>query len=325
MLRIFDRTGTEIIADAASSTTSASVPAWYDLLDPTTEEIQLVETALGIDLPSRDELEDIEPSSRLYIENDAIYLTASLSYRAESRIPGLTDTGFILVANKLVTVRHAEPRVFKAFVSHITKTTVTFDGAADILLHLLEAIVDRAAELLEGASRDVDNVTSIVFKDETDSRPNRATRDLEARLADVATLHRLVAKVRESLISLSRVTAFLQSQRAIVNTKSLKDKCRSVSRDISSLSEHAGFIANNITFLLDACLGLISVQQNSVMKIFSIFAVLLLPPTFIGAVYGMNFDFMPELHWKWGYPIAVCAMFISGVVPFLWFRKKGWL
>lgn len=336
MLRIFDKTGAEIGPDPSGQQAAAGstpipkpageiLPVWYDLLNPTVEEIQFVETALTIQIPSRDELGDIEPSSRLYIENDAIYLTASLAYRIDSSLPGLTDTGFILVGGKLVTIRHAEPSVFKVFVNQFTKTTATFNGATDILLHLLEAIVDRAAEILEGASRDVDNVTTTVFHTEAESRPDRATRDLEARLSEVATLHRQVAKVRESLITLSRAIAFLQAQPNILDTKPLKDKCKSVARDIPSLAEHAGFIAANITFLLDACLGLISVQQNNVMKIFSIFAVILLPPTFIGSVYGMNFDFMPELHWKWGYLAVLSAMFISGVVPIMWFRKKGWM
>lgn len=321
MLRIFDRKGNEITdrADAA-----CGEPGWFDLLDPTPEEITRVEAATGTELPSRDELEDIEPSSRLYIENNAIYMTASLAYRAESHIPGLTDTGFILTGDKLVTIRHAEPKAFRIFTHHMLRSP-EFNGGTDILLHLLEAIVERAAEVLEGASRDVDNMTTSVFHAEDEKRPDRATRNLEGRLIEISTLQRLVAKVRESLITLARVAAFLQSQRDFIATKPHKDKCRSISRDIASLAEHASFIASNINFVLDACLGLISVQQNNVMKIFSIAAVLLLPPTFIGAVYGMNFDHMPELHWRWGYPAALIAMVLSGVVPFLWFRKKGWL
>ncbi|MBW3095895.1 magnesium transporter CorA family protein [Pseudohoeflea coraliihabitans] len=324
MLRVFDCTGTELEVPPSRDLTTLSAPCWLDLNDPTPQEIAAVERLNDIDLPSRDELGDIEPSSRLYVEDDAIFLTASVACRTDLEIPGLTDIGFILARGRLITLRHAEPRAFPVFMANLPRTADLDDGT-DILLYLLEAIVDRAAEVLEGASRDVDALTTEVFHAEEEKRLNRATRSLEGQLAAISTLQRRVAKVRESLITLSRATAFLQTQRSALDTKPRKEKCRSVNRDITSLSEHAGFIAGNITFLLDACLGLISVQQNTVMKIFSIAALILLPPTFIGAVYGMNFRYMPELDFRWGYPMALVAMFLSGAIPFLWFRKKGWL
>ncbi|MAY62328.1 MAG: magnesium transporter [Rhizobiales bacterium] len=323
MLFLFDRTGAAIDLPGDGKLHGIGEVGWFDLLNPTDDEVAAVETATGVDLPSRDELRDIEPSSRLYIENDALFLTASIVYRADSQIAGLADTGFILSGDRLITIRHAEPRAFQIFTANMRRTC-DFKGGGDILARLLETIVDRTAEVLENASRSVDDMTTSVFLVETENRPDRATRDLEAQLVEIAALQRLVAKARESLNSLSRVTAYMISQPQFAGIKANKEKCRSVNRDIKSLAEHAGFIAGNITFLLDACLGLISVQQNNVMKIFSVMAVLLMPATFIGSIYGMNFDRMPELHWTWGYPMALGAMVLSALVPFLYFRRKGW-
>jgi magnesium transporter len=323
MLFLYDKTGAAIDLPGDGKLRTAGDIGWYDLLNPTDEEVAAVETATGVDLPSRDELRDIEPSSRLYIEDGALFLTASLVYRVESQIAHLADTGFILSQDRLITLRHAEPRAFKIFTTNMCRTH-GFKGGGDILASLLETVVDRTAEVLENASHAVDNMTTNIFLAETENRPDRATRDLEAQLIEIAALQRLLAKARESLNSLSRVTAYMIAQPQFASVKANKEKCRSVNRDIKSLSEHAGFIAANITFLLDACLGLISVQQNNVMKIFSVMAVVLLPPTFIGSIYGMNFDHMPELHWSWGYPMALTAMLLSGVIPFIWFRRKGW-
>lgn len=325
MLRIFDHTGREISPIPDGPLAAITDAAWFDLEAPTQDEENRVEAAVGIDLPTKDELRDIEPSSRLYTEDGALFLTASLVYKSDTPSPDLTDVGFIVVKDRLVTVRYAEPRAFKIFTASIGRTK-DCAGAADILSRLFETIVDRTAEILEQASKTTDDVTLQVFRtEETERRPDHATRDLEKTLARIALSQRLVAKTRESMMSLSRVSGFVQTQPGFRDDKAVRERIRSVSRDLQSLSQHADFIAGNIIFLLDACLGLISVQQNTVMKVFSIAAVVLLPPTLIGSIYGMNFEHMPELAARWGYPAALVAMLLTAVLPFVWFRKKGWL
>ena len=325
MLRVFDRSGREIVTLPEDPVSGWAEAAWFDLQSPTPEEEARVEAAIGAGLPTRDELRDIEPSSRLYTENGALYLTASLVCKSDTASPSLADVGFIVAGDKLVTVRYAEPRAFAIFTASLGRTH-DCAGGADILSRLLETIVDRTAEILEHASRTTDEVTLRVFHTEVaERRPDRATRDLEATLSRIALLQRLVAKARESLMSLSRVSAYLNDQPAFRDDKAIRERVRSVARDVQSLSQHADFIAGNIIFLLDASLGLITVQQNTVMKIFSIAAVVLLPPTLIGSIYGMNFEHMPELATRWGYPAALVAMLLTAVLPFVWFRKKGWL
>ncbi|KGF70800.1 hypothetical protein LL06_03355 [Hoeflea sp. BAL378] len=324
MIRAYDRAGVCLDVPAPGAEPLPQSACWIDLLQPTSEEEAQVERLIGVEVPSRDELRDIEPSSRLYIENGAAYLTASVVWKADSDFAEITDIGFVLAGERLVTIRYGEPKAFAIFAANAPRELEGL-GGHDVVTRLLEAMVDRTAEVLEGRSRQIDLLSSRVFSSGSDANPETATRDLESMLGVIAGHQRTIAKVRESLMSLSRVAGFLQTLPEIAGEKAIKQRCRSLARDIQSLSEHADFISENIIFLLDASLGLISVQQNQVMKVVSVAAVVFLPPTFIGTVYGMNFDHMPELGLPWAYPIALAVMAISAVGPYLWFKKKGWL
>nr|WP_306766408.1 magnesium transporter CorA family protein [Shinella pollutisoli] len=297
---------------------------WIDVLDPARDEEALIERALSLDIPTRDELKDIEPSSRLYTDGSAAYMTASLIVRAESDLPALTDVAFILTARHLVTVRYAEPRSFALFKGAMHRIPGGCSSPTVTITRLLETVVDRTAEILEIAVARADTLSVEVFGDKR-HLSRRPPRYLEDRLIQVSGLHRLVAKVRDSLMSLSRVLTFLHSLPALHADRESRELCRTVSRDVQSLSEHANFVAGNITFLLDASLGLISLEQNAIIKIFSIASVVLLPPTLIASIYGMNFDHMPELQLPYAYPATLVAMAVSAILPFFFFRRKGWL
>jgi magnesium transporter len=297
---------------------------WIDFVEPTREEDLMMEGLLGISIPTRQDLKGIEPSSRLYTDDDAVFMTASLVYRSDTEMPGLTDVGFILAGKRLVTVRYAEPRAFGLFKAGMHRIPGGCRNGAVILTRLLETITDRTAEILEQAVDKIDELSLEVFGEKASGK-RRPPHFLEARLRDVAGHHRLVAKTRDSLASLSRLLTFVYTVPDVQEDKESRELCRSISRDIQSLSEHAAFISGNITFLLDASLGLINVEQNAIIKIFSIASVVLLPPTLVASVYGMNFRVMPELEWQFGYPWALAAMVLSAVIPFLFFRWKGWL
>lgn len=305
---------------------------WIDLDAPSREEEAAIEAALSISVPTREDLKDIEPSSRLFVENGGIFMTASLVWKTETDFPDLTDIAFILVGGRLLTVRYAEPRAFKLFAAALTRFCANGHGtepggetqitAPHLLVRLLETISDRTAEILERETARIDALSLQVFTNEGKRRPPRY---LEDRLIDVAAHHRLLGKVRESLSSLSRLVSFLQSLPIIQGDEDARNLCHTIARDIQSLSEHVSFIAGNITFLLDASLGLISVEQNAIIKIFSIASVVFLPPTLVASVYGMNFQFMPELGWSFGYPMSLVTMLVSAIVPYIFFRWKGWL
>lgn len=323
MIRLYDSHGASL---ENPGTTDMALPVdacWIDLIHPSPEEEAQVERLIGVEVPSRDELRDIEPSSRLYIENGAAYLTASLVSKSETDFAEIADIGFVLAGARLITIRYAEPKAFAIFTANAAREFAGLDGR-DVLTRLVEAMIDRCAEVLEKRSRRIDTLSSEVFSRGSINNPEAVTRDLEATLGVIASHQRTIAKVRESLMSLSRVAGFLQALPQISEDKKLRQRCRSVARDIQSLSEHADFISENIIFLLDASLGLISVQQNQVMKVLSVAAMVFLPPTFIGTVYGMNFQNMPELSLPWAYPIAIAVMAVSALGPYLWFKRKGW-
>lgn len=297
---------------------------WIDLIKPTVEEEHFVEGRVGIPLPTPEELKDIEPSSRLYVENDAIYMTASLLYRADSSYPLLTDVAFILYRGRLITIRYAEPKSFALFSASLLRLNGQCDTGAKLFGYLLETIVDRTAEILEVLAGRLDALSITIFVNRKAAK-RRPPRFLEDKLLDIASHHQLVSKVRDSLISLARLVTFLQSQPSIRRDEHAGELYTVVARDIQSLGEHTAFVGNNITFMLDASLGLINVEQNAIIKIFSIASVVFLPPTLVASIYGMNFQFMPELGWHIGYPLALVAMLSSAIIPFLFFRWKGWL
>ncbi|MCV9963024.1 magnesium transporter CorA family protein [Pararhizobium sp. BT-229] len=325
MITAYRDNGEAVVVSAVSP--PAALPSdivWIDMLRPDKAEDLLVEGFLGIEVPTREDMKDIEPSSRLYTAKDAVFMTASLLCKADSGRPELTDVAFVLTRGLLITIRYDEPKAFDLFTAAMHRIPGGCATGTILVTRLFETIVDRTAEILETAVARIDALSLQVFGDRAPGK-RRPPHFLEARLMDVASHHRLVAKTRDSLASLSRVLTFLYTVPSVQENRDAKELCRAISRDIQSLSEHASFISGNITFLLDASLGLINVEQNAIIKIFSIAAVVFLPPTLVASLYGMNFDFMPELKWTFGYPMAIVGMVISAIVPYYFFRWKGWL
>ncbi|ANK84534.1 MULTISPECIES: magnesium transporter CorA family protein [unclassified Rhizobium] len=311
------------IRDLAQPASFPEDVVWIDMIEPSREEELYVEKVLGIEVPTRDDLKDIEPSARLYIENDAVFMTASLVWKADTDAPTLTDVAFILAKNRLVTIRYAQPKSFALFIAALHRLPENWRSGAALLAKLLETIVDRTAEILEISVSRIDILSTHVFG--RAKKVRKPSNYLEQKLRDIAGHHRMISKLRDSLGSLSRLLTFFYTIPAIQQDHEAKELCRTVSRDIQSLSEHASFVAANITFLLDASLGLINIEQNSIIKIFSIASVVFLPPTLVASIYGMNFQVMPELAWTGGYPYSLALMVISAVIPFFFFRWKGWL
>ncbi|THF50915.1 magnesium/cobalt transporter CorA [Allorhizobium terrae] len=325
MIRAYRCDGTvDVILPSDAPTRLADDILWVDLLNPDKTEERLAETLLAMPLPTRDDLKDIEPSSRLYTDDHGVYMTASLICKAESNVPELADVAFILGGNRIVTVRYAEPKSFGLFAAALARNQVNCSKGSVLLMRLLETVVDRTAEVLEIAGARLDALSSDVFI-ERKLHKSRPPHFLEDKLVDIASYHRLVSKTRDSLVSLSRLVSFLASADPVKASEDAKELCMVVAHDVHSLSEHAGFISSNISFMLDASLGLINVEQNAIIKIFSIASVVFLPPTLVASIYGMNFHVMPELNWHFGYPVALFFMVVSAVVPFLFFRWKGWL
>ena len=296
---------------------------WIDLIDPTREEDRKVEQFLGIEVPTREDQQDIEPSELLYAEHGARYLTTRLLCRAEEETSILTGVTFILKDQTLITVRYEEPRAFAMFAQKTARTGIGRSGE-EVMAGLIETIMDRAADVLQMTAERIDGLSSSVFEARAGSASR--TSEYQETLRGLGRAGDLISKQRESLVSIERTLLFLTaSYRATKAPKELRDQMRVTLRDLQSLEEHANFQSNKIQFLLDATLGLVNLEQNNIIKLFSVMAVVFMPPTLIASIYGMNFKHMPELDLTVGYPFALVLMVVAAVMPYFFFRWKRWL
>nr|WP_111301172.1 magnesium transporter CorA family protein [Paracoccus saliphilus] len=294
---------------------------WIDLVQPDPVEERAVEDVLGVNIPTREEMQEIEISSRLYLEDGGAFMTAILPAGADGDDPEMAPVSFVLTPDRLVTIRYHEPRAFLSFPPRAERTAMDMPDATSVLVALLEALVDRLADILERAGRDIDTISRGIFRQHEDTpTDNRKVIEQLGRKGD------LTSNIRDSLLTLERLAGFLGQiivQRKIA--KDIKERVKTLSRDIRSLLDHAGFLSQKITFLLDATLGLINIEQNAIIKIFSVAAVIFLPPTLIASIYGMNFEHMPELEWLVGYPFALGLMVVSAILPYAYFKHRRWL
>lgn len=299
---------------------------WLDMLDPTPGEVAQVENYLGIQIPTRDEMAEIELSDRLYQENGAVYMTMTGLSTLEEEEPVKTPISFVLKDDRLVTVRHKAFLSFRSFAARAQRPgAISVKGGELVMLGLIETIIDRRADTLEKVGDEIDAISHEVFRARGAQSP--AGRDLQALIQRIGRKGDLLTKVQESLVSLGRVIAFYSAIESVTRkpVKEGRQRAKLIQRDAVALSEHTQFLSGKINFLLDATLGLISLEQNQIIKIFSVAAVVMLPPTLVASAYGMNFQFMPELAWEWGYPFALGLMVVSAVLPYLYFKQRRWL
>jgi magnesium transporter len=322
MLTIYDTTGLSLLKhNETAPITNDTV--WFDLLNPTKEEDNHVEALLKISVPTRAEMREIEASSRFYQENGASYMTAYIVHNLDDGTLGSSTLTFILTGNALVTVRYSDIKAFPDFLSRVERGDATCRTGAGIMIGLIETLVERKADLIVEIQDRVDKLAKGVFQ-----LGKRRSRDkkLDTLLKGVGAEGDLVARAAESATSLERVLhAFKNSAEERNCDAKIHQRLATAERDLVSLAEHMRFLADRIGFLLNATLGLITNEQNLIIKLFSVMAVMMMPPTLVASVYGMNFRHMPELGWVEGYPYALGLMLLSAVIPFLLFRAKGWL
>ncbi len=296
---------------------------WVDLLNPTADEETLLEARLGMDVPTREEVERLEFSGRLYKEDDAVVMTATLAAHTDSDDLLLVPVAFVITDGKLITVRYHEPRVFKTFPQRASEANLGCADGEAVLVAMLEAIVDRITDILERAEEEIDGISRDIFRSED---PRRGGRQLMTTLQLIGRKGDMCSNIRDCLVSLQRLAGFFGQ--VLVdrgNAKELRGRVKTLEHYLGSLGDHASFSSQKVTFLLDATLGMINIEQSNIIKIFSIAAGVFLPPTLIASIYGMNFKFIPEFDWPWGYPFALVLMVASAVLPFWYFKRRGWL
>jgi magnesium transporter len=294
---------------------------WIDLLNPTPKEEKKIERELNLEVPTRQEQQEIEISSRLYRENGAYFMTATILVHSDMPEPTKTPITFILAGQRLITVRYAEPRAFSIFLAQSKRPGANFVNGS---LVLIETIVDRLADFIERVEAEVETLSHSIFGMRGD--PASRQRRFDEVLRSIGREGEITSLARESAYSLGRLLTLL-THAAIERKedKMLQARIRTAARDVQSLTDHIGFLSGKIVFLLDATLGMVSIQQNDIIKIVSVAAVVFLPPTLIASVYGMNFEYMPELKWLVGYPFAIILMVLSALLPYLYFRRRGWM
>ena len=298
---------------------------WMDLLDPDPEEIEFVERRAKVRVPTREALSEIEVSSRLSKEGKHLYLSAPVIGPATIEHAELSPAGFIVGPDFLVTVRYESLPTFDA-VAHRLQHDETLASGMGVFVALLEAIVDRGADVLEHLASAVDEVSRTVFKGNLkgSTSPRSANFTLRRALSKVGALGDRSSKARDVLLGVGRMATFTLDVCHELLSDEFRDQLHAVTKDVTSLSDYETHLSDKTQFLLDAVLGFITIEQNDIFKVLTIASVVGVPPTLMAGIWGMNFKFMPELGWTWGYPFAWAIIILSAVAPLLWFWRKGW-
>ncbi len=292
---------------------------WYDLLTPTPEEIKQIESLLSLHIPSLEEMLEIEESSRLYEANKIVYMTSTIVTHAGTEAATLAPVSFIMTKTALITVRYSDPKPFQVFAKKILKNE--YNQAETVFLGLMDTIVERMADILETNALDIDLISKQIFAEQK----LRGQIHMQEILQHIGEAGDLNSKLRASLGTLDRQLIFYHNQILENTDKKFHTKLITIQQDIKSLSEFLAFLFHKIDFLLNATLGYTNIEQNNIIKILSVAAVIFLPPTLIASIYGMNFQTQPELNWRFGYPLALVLMALSTFIPYLYCKRKGWL
>ena len=297
---------------------------WIDLVSPTAEEDKRVQAFVGAPVPTKADPDYTEPPEAHYSENGVRYMHASVISEPDNT-PDIAGVTFVLTPQALVTVRYEAADSFDLYAHKLCRAPGQALFPDALAVGLINTVLNRTARLLNMIGENLDKIASAVFraKDSDQGQRNRVYSDT---LNALGREDEKVSELRESMVSIERLLLFLLAEgRPADAPKPVREATKAALRDLQSLEEDAAFKAQKVQFLLDATLGLINLAQNDIIKLFSVLAVIFMPPTVIASIYGMNFKNMPELEWHWGYPLALVLMVCAAVLPYLFFRWKKWL
>lgn len=298
-------------------------PLWVDILSPTPDEVRIIEQRLDLLLPNKEEVWINETLNRFYEEDSKHYLTAAIISKIDGPYPHTSPVTFVLTRGYLLTLRTISPTSFQRFALRLKKQPHLFPNGARVLEGLLEEIISRVAYNAEAVVAGLDDVSHCIFADEGKANMSRnSTTRLQGMLKKLGQLGDLNSKINESLNSLERLVDYFSEE---YDDPSLRKVVHVLQTDVQALLRQTAFLSDKITFLQEGTLGMINVEQNLIIKFFSVIAAFFLPPTLISSIYGMNFEHMPELRWMIGYPMSLGLMAMCGIAPYIYFRRKGWL
>jgi magnesium transporter len=301
---------------------SLTAASWIDLIDPTPTEISAFEKAFGLRVPTKEELSEIETTSRLRVEHGALYMTAPLILATGDEPWIAAPTGFALSKTILLTVRFVQSTIFDSVGKELNGER---SEPALVYVRVLEELVDHVADLLEASSQALDDASHVIFRRDNLRRLSRETSLLRQLLVRTGRTSERMARINYTLVCLDRMAKFTIERGREWVAQDQISRLQSVSADIASLEQYAEGLVNRIQLLQDAATGIINVAQNEVMKILTIASVAGIPPVVIAGIYGMNFKNMPELNWVWGYPFALVLIVLTTLLPLIWFKWKDWI
>ena len=299
---------------------------WIDLIEPKSEEEKYIEKILNIEAPTEEEMDKFEIVSPFYVKNGVDYMTVTVLDKASEDYPDSIAITFILTDKYLITTRYNNLKSFDYLNAWIARDKKRTFSPEYIFTTVLDFMVNCCADILEEVGNEIDDLLSLVFERPMDKKKDSSQRHNEI-IRKIGHTGTIISKNRESLVSLNRMLIyFCQIDNAkYMNKRDSRLRIKHIASDIGSLSEYANFLSQRNSFLLDATLGMISVEQNIIIKVFTVAAAVFMPPTLIASIYGMNFKYMPEIHFVFGYPLSLLLIIISAVIPYLYFKGKGWL
>jgi magnesium transporter len=306
---------------------AARKASWVDLLDPTPEERARVETDFGVRLPSRDALSEVESSSRIAEEDAVLFLSMPIVSQARALEDAPSPIGFVLSKDVLVTIRYTQLRSFDAAAAKFCKSE-TRVSSVDAFATLVEEMVDRSADVLEGIAAELDAVSRSVFLKTPARRRRHLMRSNDAlhrTLINVGNAGERLSQIRGSLLGLQRIVRFVSEPERDWIPNKVCSRLKTAQTDLLSLTDYETHLSDKVQFLLDAVLGFINTKQNDIFTVLTIVSVVGIPPTLVASIYGMNFKNMPELDWAWGYQFGLALIVLSTILPILWFKWRGWL
>jgi len=297
---------------------------WVDLLDPNDAERAAFEETFGLRVPTKEELAEIEATSRLRIERDALYLTAPLVFAPQDGPWVVAPTGFVLAKNVLLTVRFAKLTAFDTAAAECASSQLQ---PAAVFVRLIECLVDRIADLLEASARDLDEASHLIFRPESSAQTKLSleTAKLRRLMIHTGRVSERMARVQYALVCLDRMAKFSVERAHEWIAHDMANRLTIASSDIASLIQFIEGLVNRVQLLQDAAAGIINIDQNEVMKVLTIASVVGIPPVLVVGVYGMNFKYMPEYDWTFGYPYALAMVVITALLPLIWFKWKNWI
>lgn len=324
MITVFFRQSDAILSRKLAELERISDSAvWIDIESATSHDLELVKQHCHINLPSKNDVWKNNVLNRLYVENGIAYMTAAIITKHENSYPNISAVTFILTPDTLITIRDISPTSFNIFAQRIQTFPDMFRTPAQALEGLLEEMITRVAHNMELVEEILDNFSHQIFRGSMENKNKNTSQIMNDMLKELGNCADLNSKTNESLHSINRLMHFFKQ---ISNKdEELKKDIDIIISDANVLTQQTQFAAEKITFLLDALLGMINVEQNLIMKILSVASIFFMPPTLVSSLYGMNFKNMPELQWDDGYPMAVSLMLLFAALPYIYFRKKGWL